>query len=205
MINHNTFPRNLPETQTLVTSSKFTGIKETMVIRQQTNFIKPKINEYIIQNKLSQDEEKIYMSMKAILKVFNDQLRNYEIHGNTEMARVYRSYLLGIITYLRQTLICPLLPISNIVLDICDLQNKSNLSKSLFDEINKYDLKKYFQNETSMYSSRIANVIETVNKHKEENIVIFTNFRTCLDAIKYFIPKNRKVLTIEGKNTIVER
>jgi SNF2 family DNA or RNA helicase len=206
MINHPKFPRSLPDTETLVKSSKFKGTKETMVIREQTNFVKPKINEFIIQNKLTEDEEKIYMSMKEILKIFNERVKKYERENNVEMARKFRSYLLAIITYLRQTLVCPLLPISNIVLDISDFQNKSDLSKCLFKEINKYDVKKYFQDENSMYSSRIENVIKTLNKHKKENIVIFTNFRTCLDVIKHFVPKNRgKVLTIESKHTIEQR
>lgn len=205
MINHPTFPRTLPKTKILVTSTRFKGTKETMVIREQNNFIKPKINEYIIENELTDDEEKVYLSMKEILKVFNKKLKEYKAQNNTGMARKFSSYLLAIITYLRQTLICPLLPISNIVLDISDFQNKSDLSKCLFKELNKYDLKKYFQDEDSIYSSRIKKVIEVINKRKEENIVIFTNFRTCLDVIKYFIPNNRKILTIESKNTIEQR
>lgn len=205
MINHPTFPRTLPETEILVKSSKFKGTKETMVIRQQTNFIKPKINEFVIENELTEDEEKVYLSMKQILEYFNNMLKTYKAQNNTIMVKKFSSYLLSIITYLRQTLVCPLLPISNIVLDISDFQNKSELSKCLFKELNNYDLKKYFQDENSMYSSRIKNVIDVINKRKEENIVIFTNFRTCLNVIKHFIPKDRKVLTIESKNTIEQR
>lgn len=205
MINHPTFPRTLPKTEILVKSTKFKGTKETMVIREQNNFVKPKINEYIIENELTEDEEKVYLSMKQILKVFNERLKKYRAQNNTEMARKFSSYLLAIIIYLRQTIVCPLLPISNIVLDISDFQNKSDLSKSLFKEINKYDLKKYFKDINSIYSSRIKNVIKVVNERKEENIIIFTNFRTCVDVIKHFIPTNRKVLTIESKNTIEQR
>ena len=54
-------------------------------------------------------------------------------------------------------------------------------------------------------SSRIKKVIEVVNSRKNEKIVIFTCFRSCLDVIKHFLPKDRNVYTISGSDSIAKR
>lgn len=206
IINHPTFPRDLPNAKSLVNSPRFKGTKETLVLRKTNdNFIKPKINEYVINNDLTIDEEKVYMSMKKILALFNEKVTQLKLQGQNNEANKFASYLLAIIIYLRQCIVCPLLPISNIVLDISDYKNKSDLSKSLFNEIKKCDLNAYFCNPDSIYSSRIKKVIEVVNKRESENIVIFTCFRTCLDAINHFLPKNRNVFCIKSNDTLQQR
>jgi len=206
IINHPTFPRDLPSVKNLVNSDKFKGTKETLVLRKENkNFIKPKINEFVISNNLTVDEEKVYMSMKKILALFNEKVIQLKLQGQNDEANKFASYLLAIIVYLRQCIVCPLLPISNIVLDISDYKNKSDLSKSLFNEIKKCDLDAYFSNPDSIYSSRIKKVIEVVNNRQSENIVIFTCFRTCLDTINYFLPKDRNVFCITSKDTLQQR
>jgi SNF2 family DNA or RNA helicase len=145
------------------------------------------------------------MSMKKILALFNEKVIQLKLQGQNDEANKFASYLLAIIIYLRQCIVCPLLPISNIVLDISDYKNKSDLSKSLFNEIKKCDLDAYFANPDSIYSSRIKKVIQVVNKRQSENIIIFTCFRTCLDAINHFLPKDRNVFCITSKDTLQQR
>ena len=206
IINHPTFPRTLPLATELIMSNKFKGTKETLVLRKVNNaFIKPKINEFTISNNLTEDEEKVYMSMKLVLKNFQDKMKLAKASGQIDQARKYSSYLLALLIYLRQCVVSPMLPISKIFLDMTDLKNKSELSNIVCEEIKKCKLDKYLNDPKNIMSSRIKKVIETVNSRKNDKIVIFTCFRTCLDVIKHFLPKDRNVYTITGSDSITKR
>lgn len=206
IINHLTFPRTLPLAKELVMSNKFKGTKETLVIRKVNNaFIKPKVNEYTINNELTEDEEKVYMSMKVVLKNFQEKVKAAKIAHRNEDARRYSSYLLAMLIYLRQCVVSPMLPISKVFLDMIDLKNKSELCTIVSQEIKKCNLQDYLNDPKNILSSRIKKVIEVVNSRKNEKIVIFTCFRSCLDVIKHFLPKDRNVYSISSSDSIQKR
>lgn len=206
MINHPKFPRDLPSAATLIRSRNFKGTKETIVVRTENkHFVPPKVNEFIVNNSLTQHEEQVYVSMKAILNKFNKKLKEYRSQNNVTMARKFSSYLMALITYLKQCVVAPLLPIATVFTDFLDLQNKSHLTDIMVEELNSRDLKGYFSDPKSVYSSRIKKVIETLNSRSDENVVVFMNFRSCLDIIRYYIPKDRNVLTIASSDSIAKR
>ena len=69
IINDLSFPRNLPNAETYIKSNNYKGYSSTLVCRKvNPSFIKPKVNQIIISHKLSEEEQKLYMSMKIIIK-----------------------------------------------------------------------------------------------------------------------------------------
>ena len=86
-----------------------------------------------------------------------------------------------------------------------DFQNKSELSELLMDEINKINISKELDDLDCLQSTRITEVMKIINKHKHENIVIFTCFRTCLDIIKDFIPISRKIYDVDSTMSSKQR
>ena len=133
MINHPKFPRSFKDAEKFAKTAKFKGINETLVIRTTNeNFIKPKVNEKIISSKLSLEESLIYTGMKTILLNIEKKIKQLERDENAKEAlKKFRSYRLAMITYLRQCVVCPIIPYANICLDITDYNNKSDLSKKL--------------------------------------------------------------------------
>lgn len=206
LINDRSFPRNLPDTERKIKNSNFQGINESLVLRKNNeSFVPPKINEYIINNTFSKDEEKVYLSMKIIMGILNERVQRLKNEGDIQGARLFSSYLLAMIIYLRQCVVSPLLPLASVAIDITDFQNKSILSTILNREFKNLELDGYLNNPDSAYSSRIKSVIKIVNKHPKENLVLFTCFRSTLCIIKSFLPKNRKVLTLTSNMNSQQR
>lgn len=206
IINDKSFPRTLPATELYISSSYFKGFRSSLVCRKTNpSFIKPKVNQVIISHKLSDEEQKLYMSMKTIIKVVKSKINQYKSWDDRENTRKFSTYLLAMICYLRQCLVCSLIPIANIAIDMSDFQNKSELSKLLMEEINKLNLTQWLNDVESVKSTRIKEALTLVDKHKNENIVIFTCFRTCVDILKTFIPDERKVYTISSTMTSKKR
>ena len=56
---------------------------------------------------------------------------------NVEESKKFSSYKLVMIMYLRQALICPLIPITSIIIDAADLEKRSELSNIIKIELKK--------------------------------------------------------------------
>ena len=206
IIDHPTFPRTMPAAEQYIKSPYFGGFNTTIVHRDKNPaFKEPKINQVIVSHKLSPEEEKIYMSMKNTLKIINNKVKEYSVLQDTANKRKFSSYLLAMICYLRQCTVCSILPIANVAMDMTDFQNKSRLSKILIDEINKLGLADWLNNTESAKSSRFKSALEVIDKHPEENLIVFTCFRTCLDLFESFLPKDRKILTISSEMSTTKR
>jgi SNF2 family DNA or RNA helicase len=145
------------------------------------------------------------MSMKNTMKIINAEAKRLSTIRDTENARRFSSYLLAIITYLRQSVVCPILPIANVALDMSDYDEKSELSNILLKEVNMLKIGDWFNNENSILSSRMKNVLEVINKHQDERLVIFTCFRSCLDIFKKQLPTDRINLTLSSTMTTNSR
>jgi SNF2 family DNA or RNA helicase len=198
-------PRNLPDA-TAYFKTSYPGINNTMVIRK-TNvaYDPPNVIEKIITHELSDVEAKIYLSFKSVISEINKQLKIYKDTRNTFMVRKFSSYLLAMITYLRQILVCPLVPYANFILDITDLSCKSEMLGIVKNTLDKLDINDYLNDENSLLSSRIIEILQVANHHINEKIIVFTCFRTNLKIIKEFIKLNRQVFTIESSLSSIGR
>lgn len=182
IINVKGFPRTLPETEKYVRNMAFRGINRTLVTRSVNDaFVSPIVNEKIINHKLTKEEQLIYLSMKTTMKEINNIVKQFKIERDTQGARRFSSYLLALITYLRQSIVFPLLPLATVALDVMDYEEKSKLSSMILKNINEQELEEWLNNPDSVMSSRMRSVVSVLDQHEDERLVVFVCFRTCLD------------------------
>lgn len=199
-------PRNLPEFKKMLYRDNFVGVKDTFIERTKNeDYVEVPVHKHIISHPLTEEEGKVYMSIKKIIKELDRQLKEYKRIHDTENTKRMNSYMLGIITYLRQCVICPLIPITTVSLNMADFECKSNLSEIFTAHIRELGLEEWLNNPQSLYSTRIRHAVELLPKHRDERIVIFSAFRTVLDVIQHYIPKDRPVFTITGNQTLQQR
>ncbi len=206
IINDAKFPRTLPAASDLIKSTLFKGFNCSLVSRKENpTFIKPKINQRIVAHNLSREEETLYMTMKVIMMSVHKKVKEYKMIGDDINARRFGTYLLAMICYLRQCVICSVIPIANVAIDMTDFQNKSKLSDMLSKEIKLQNLDKWLEDIESVKSSRFRETLKIIDNHKYENIVIFSCFRTVVDIFKTFLPSDRKMFTITSTMTTKKR
>ena len=105
----------------------------------------------------------------------------------------------------RQVLICALIPITSIAIDAFDYKENKELSKIVMDEINKLEIDDYLNNTESIKSSRILNILNAIDNHKDEKIVIFSGFKPPVDILEQYIPKDRKIFKMLSKMNTKQR
>jgi len=207
MINYHKYPRNIPEMERLIKTSKFYGLMETLVYRKENEMIDNEdtiVNKTIISHKLSKQEGEIYLLLKTVLNKIQQEVKKYKLLRNTAQFRKFSSYILVMITITRTFLVCPLVAISSIYLDTIDYENKSELTKILYEELNARNLYDWLNDEKSVVSSRMKEMLKVVDKHISDRIVIFSSFRTTINVLKNYI-KDREVLEIIPKYTPKKR
>ncbi len=206
LLNAQNKPRNLPDTKILIKSNQFKGLNE-MVVSRATNlaFIAPKINDKIISHRLSLEEEKIYCMMRQILIKVKDKALQAKLLGNESDLRLFSSYKLVMVLYLRQALICPLLPVTSVIIDASDAEKRSTLSKIILDELKTLNLDNYLNNKNSVKSTRFSAVLSTLSDFKNR-VIIFSCFASCLDLLAFLLrSQNRTVFRMTASMTSTQR
>lgn len=211
LLNHPRMPRNLPDIKSIIfqKNSTFPGLKESLIYREKNEeFIPPKVNREIVSHKLTIEESNLYLGMKKILKHLRDQLEKYKDESDAVNTKKFSSYIMAMITYLRQSLVCPLIPITSVAIDTSDFHCKSQLSEMWMNQIKDMNLDKWFSNEDAMRSSRISEALKKVENHKNERILIFSCFRSCLEVLTYYLKKEqsyRVLFTLTGDMSTAKR
>lgn len=180
------FPRDLPEATKFLRSPAFKGTSETLIERAKTELVDVKVNKHIIQHNLSKEEGDIYVSMKKTLSL----LRSHYRKSMKQERKRFSTYILSMITYIRQSVVVPIIPIANITLEMSELNEiRSELTVLLMEQFNKLNLKNFLDNEDSAKSTRIKHALSTILKHnkKTDKIVVFSCFCTSLDMLQYYI------------------
>jgi len=181
-------PRTLPEMRELIKSKDFKGLNPTMIIRETNpTFIIPIINEEVVTHNLSKEEDKIYVMMKKIMKALNNKVKEFKLVNDVENTRRFASYCLALLTYLRQSLVCPLIPIASCAVDIAGFEKKSELSKILMDNLEELNLTEWLNNTESICSTRIQSILKKIEEHKDERILLFSSYKSCIDIIKCYL------------------
>lgn len=204
LIGDTTFPNCKPDAERYIRSNEYPGIKPTMVIRTQeeVDFTLPNYSETIISHDLTIEEEAIYSSLKKIV----ESLIEAKLNDRYDTIRIRRinAELLEILTYLRQFLVCPLIPFSSLMLNNTD---NNSMKRRLEREMGHLNLREWLDNPDVSRSSRIRTIIETIQKHPEERCIIFSCFRTNLNVIKEYVTKDtgRETFTIDSKDSISKR
>jgi SNF2 family DNA or RNA helicase len=201
------FPSNLPDAIEFMKSPMFKGTKETIVERPPIPLEGVKINKHIISHNLSPEEGQIYVSMKRTLQILKDYCRR---SVRKEDRKRFSTYLLAMITYIRQSVVIPILPIANITLEMSELNDiRSELTVILMNQFNSLQLHDFLNDEESAKSTRIKEVIKILQKHNKptDKIVLFSCFCTSLDMVEYYVNEEIPIdiYRIESKLSINAR
>lgn len=188
------FPNNLPDAQILLHSHEFKGLKGNFVKTSKKlavdMTVKYKVHKHVIEHPLSDEENIIYLRMRETLNILRNTIKVSAIRQDIDNVRKFNSYVLSMITYIRQGIVCPLLPLSNISVNMLDLQGRSELSVILNNQFDNIGLTGWLNNEDSVKSSRIKKLLEKMNQHRDDKMVIFTCFRTSVDIIEHYVKKD---------------
>jgi SNF2 family DNA or RNA helicase len=209
MIKDFTFPNNIPAAEEYLENINFKGLASTMVIRtmKDVDFSLPSISDFIIEHDLSEEETLLYNVLRNITKELRKHAVNFALMNNVEMNRKFNSYLLGMITMVRQFLICPLVPITSMLIDAMGIESRDEMTAvANINELTRLQLLDYLNNPDSVKSSRIINILNVVDNHLDERIIIFSCFRTSIDVIKHYVMETgRPVFNIESKHSAIKR
>jgi SNF2 family DNA or RNA helicase len=201
-------PRTIPDFSKYVTSDGFGGFAQYLVKRETNEaFVPPEYREEIVSHQLNPQEVAIYQAMRTVFKALCDRVKESKATGDVVGTRKYSSYKLALITYLRQALICPLIPVTKMYCDMGDFKIKSELSDMLTKCLQTAGIDEYLNDEANIVSSRFESVLEKVASHPSERCIIFSTFRTVTDLLMHYISTRfgREVITICAKHTVAQR
>lgn len=208
LLNHADFPRTLPVATSFVKSLRFKGLNETLVSRKKNDGVKkePELIQKIVEHSMTSDEIQIYMSIKDIMLEFRKKFIEYKNTHNVQMTRKFTAYIMALLGYLRQSLVCPLMPFSSACIDALDISTDNIMAESLVNTIKKKVSIDYLSNKESAFSSRIKSVMLTLETHKDEKVVLFSCYRTSVDMIAHYINiTGRPFFTIKGSDNLTKR
>ena len=211
LLNASGKPRNLPDTKKMVFGNiqhgKFKGLNEYLVSRKSNKaFIPPKVHEEIITHSLLPEEEKIYTMMRAILIEVQKKAKHAKLVENVHELRKFTSYKMVMIMYLRQAVICPLIPIASIAIDASDMAKRSQLSKVIMEEVGKLGIDDYLNDVNSVKSTRVCATIKCLKKHIDEKVIVFSCFKSYLDIMQHFmINSDRPILRMHSSMSLQKR
>lgn len=206
LLNTPGMPRNLPDIKWLVYHPTFKGLNQTLVHRDKNKVFKPpKVKQEIVSHTLTPEEATIYTTMKQTLVQVQKRVKAAKLINDTENIKRFSSYLLVMIGYLRQSLVCPIIPIASIAISASDMEKKSELAQILIEEIDKLNLHDWLNNEDSVKSSRIIKAIEKLDAHPDERVVLFSCYKSCVDVLQSYLPTDRTVLRITSEMSINKR
>ena len=200
------FPRNYPDFSKMVTSKTYNGVQETLVKRiTNPDFSPPPINKQVISHPLTETEALIYTSMKKLLMILKKRHQAARAQYNVVDMRLFSSYIVAMISYLRQCLVSPLIPITSVALNVASVEARNELGEMFMTHINELHITDWLNEVDSLYSSRLRTVRKLVDDHATESIVIFSCFRVVINALMLYLPKDRVITTITGTDSAETR
>jgi len=206
LLNAKNMPRNLPDTTDLITGPKFKGLQEHLVLRTKNEaFIPPKINHKIIEHDLTPEEQMIYTTFREILIKIKKKAEAAYFNRDTEELKTLTAYKMVMVLYLRQILICPLIPIASIAIAASDFKQRSQLSKLIMQELGQMGINPWLDDVNSIYSSRIRRVMDCMQDHSHEKVIVFSCFRSFLDILEHYLPGDRPFFRMTSEMSLEKR
>jgi len=194
------FPNNIPGCKKFITSDEFGGVSSSLVIRDK------KADEFEITIKsemiiFTPEEEKIYKTIRDFILELAQMVKEYHANRDIYNMKKFRGHLMGMLSALRQCIVCPLMPITSIIIDACNFQNRNQLSQQISNKFSNLGINDYLNNEDNIVSSRFKKLLEIAENHKK--IIMFSAFRTTIKMLMYIFQKytNRTVLTLNPKES----
>lgn len=198
-------PRNLPGMKEYLRSPRFGGLDATTVQRDKNPvFVEPEINQEYISHTLSDEEASIYIGMRKIMTDLNKKVAELRAAHDVEGARRFSAYRLAMLTYLRQGMICPIIPVASAAVDIINKEQHSELARTLTERVARMGLSEWLNNLESICSTRIQHILQKIDEHENERILIFGCYRSCLELLKAYLT-HRPVFALDATMKIQKR
>ena len=201
-------PRTIPDMKEHL-ATVFKGFKHYIVHRtENSEFVnRPKYIERIITHNLSQEETDIFDASREVLKELNIEIKKKKKANDTDGVRKFSAYLLAMITYVRQFLVCPIIPITSVYCDVADFSERSDLSKIIVKKFKTLHISEWLESEKSLISTRFQEIIKKIDNHSDERIIIFSCFRTTITLLEHNVSKvtDRPLFTINSGSNISKR
>jgi SNF2 family DNA or RNA helicase len=179
----------------------------------------------IVKYKLSKEEAVCYAMFK---KIIHDLYINYtrKKKFDKQTRRKIGGSLLSMITYLRQVLVVPQIPIAKLLLSAgteeaktqdgettttTDHKHKEEKDDGRIVAINnvltKYKLTDWITNKNSYISTRLKKCMEILNNHTTEKVLIFGCFVSCLEYLRWICANfiNRPLFILTSTTNIKKR
>jgi len=143
-----------------------------------------------------------------VLKQINISLKMAQ---DVEGRRRYASYLLAMVTYLRQILIAPIIVLAGVAVDVCKIRERNELSIIVKTEFEKDGLKEWLNSSASLYSSRMESILQKIYECQQKNIpriIVFSAFRTSLRLLEALVKETYpswKVFTLEAQQSMTKK
>lgn len=200
------FPSNLPDAKKFLADG-FGGYGRTLVERKDNPIYKgPIVHQEIVEHAISKEEGQIYMMIKSVLDSLGERANELDGEDRRVLKR-FRGW--QAISYLRQTIVCPLLPIADIhfrtVKSLDTFGTTRIINTIIGEEFSKIDIDDWMQDVGSAKSSRIKALIEKIEKHPDEKQIVFTNFRMVANIIMYYLKDKPNIFTLGSEDGMGKR
>lgn len=207
MLNHNKAPKCFPQFKEYINQPSWKGVSEIMVKRDNNpDWTPTKLNKWMISHSLTETEAKIYLNLKILLNMLKKRLEEFKKNRDTNNVKKFSAYIMAMITYLRQCVVCPIIPITTVSIDVAGFNEDSKLAEMFVDTIKSLKVDDYLNDINSIASSRIKAVYNCYNYHPDEKIIVFSSFRTVIDTLQLFKDDAaRPTFTIKGTDSINKR
>lgn len=207
LLNDKSVPDNLPDFLVHIRTNSFTGVRNTLVLRTSNpDFVLPKVNANVVQHTLSPTEEAIYTGLKTLLAKLQKRVNEFKRNNDVANTKMFSSYIVAMLGYLRQCVVCPLIPITSVAIKIASTEDRSALNEMFNEHIQQLKIDKWLDDPQSLCSSRVQKALELIHKHPDEQVVVFSGYRKTLDVVIHFLKMSgREVFTISGSTNSVKR
>lgn len=206
LLNDNSIPRNFPDFEKFVKTDIYPGVQHTVIRRDKNDDFKlPKIRYHYVNNEMKKEELLVYTSTKTIIQKLKHENDNHIKLFGTGIAN-FSSYVLAMISHLRNCILSPHIPIVSVMLKVADQDKKDELASTFQTEMQRLNLYEWLEDLNSVRSSRIDSVIQTM-KLIDERIIIFSCSRKFLNMLRHYIhlELGREVFTIDGDSSIKKK
>ena len=215
MLNDKRYEKTLPNIERLMydynpRASPFRGLAETTVRRTKNEdaaHVHERVESFIVTHGRTHDETLVHVAMRNVIR---------ELHGKAhdllltdEERKKYSAYVMAMLTYLRQALICPVLPIATIALKIANAETdlgKQELNLTFQNAINQLHLTPALDSLDFVFSSRLRAVMDKIIENADRRIAVFTCFRRALLLLQHYLHESGfRVFCVTGNMTSARR
>jgi SNF2 family DNA or RNA helicase len=205
------FPDNLPGLARIIKNKKFAGLKDYVVIAENNEMFidRPVINKTIVKHEMSAFERKVYQVYRDMIKKIYKRISYLKLSSvNRDQVKNLNARLLGLILKLRICLVSPIITISKMYLDNIDNGDSKDIFQVVKDVFEENNIMQELCREENLVSTRIKMIIEKINEHKNERILVFSSFKMTLRYLEMIIKKygiDRKIFYIDAEMSIAKR